>query len=311
MRSEYDAGPGFTMQALNRSIRSRVSGLAALIALASLAALAQAHPGVGIVRDSHGNVYYTDLKQVWRIAPDGKTSVVVRDVHTHELWLDAEDNLYGEQLWYQGDATKKWAHRVWRLKPDGSLGDVVPARDGLLAEDFSFVRDRAGNMYWAEHGEKPALKRRAPDGTVRALVSEGLREVGWMTSTPDGVLYLMDQGDLRRVTKDGKLETVVERLSGIDPPPARLSERNYHMGLWLDPSGRICVAVGEESLVLAVDSQGKREIVARTPQGWRPSGGLYDKSGELWLLEYSSTNAVRVRHLAREGQEQVFGEETH
>ncbi len=55
----------------------------------------QAHPGVGIVKDSKGNIYYTDLKQVWKITKGNKT-VVVPDVHTHELYVDQNDNLYGE-----------------------------------------------------------------------------------------------------------------------------------------------------------------------------------------------------------------------
>lgn len=32
-----------------------------------------AHPGIGIVMDSKGNVFYTDLKQVWKIDPLGKS----------------------------------------------------------------------------------------------------------------------------------------------------------------------------------------------------------------------------------------------
>jgi len=43
------------------------------------------HPGIGIVKDSKGNIYYTDLSRVWKIAPDGKRSAVVNKVHTHEL----------------------------------------------------------------------------------------------------------------------------------------------------------------------------------------------------------------------------------
>lgn len=117
--------------------------------------IAAAHPGVGIVMDSKGNVYYTDLKQVWRIAPDGKRSIAVRDVHTHELYIDRQDNLYGEHLWYEGDATKKWGHRVWRLSPDGTLTDIIPARRGFLDDydDFHFVHDQNGTMYWAVRGD--------------------------------------------------------------------------------------------------------------------------------------------------------------
>ncbi len=50
-----------------------------------MSATAFAHPGVGIVIDSRGNVFYTDLRQVWRIAADGSKSVAVLNVHSHEL----------------------------------------------------------------------------------------------------------------------------------------------------------------------------------------------------------------------------------
>src|SRR5262245_11944156 len=120
---------------------------------------APGHPGVGIVQDSRGNVFFTDTKQVWKITPDGKKSVAVAGVHTHELCLDAKDNLYGEHLWYEGDAIKKWGHRIWCRKPDGIVSDVFPAREGFL-KDYSFVRDRADNMYWADRGQVTVIKKR-------------------------------------------------------------------------------------------------------------------------------------------------------
>jgi hypothetical protein len=104
--------------------------------------------------DSRGSVYYTDLKQVWKLSPDGSKSVVVPRVHTHELFIDFQDNLYGEHLWYEGEATKTWGHRVWRLAADGTRTDVIPARAGFREDrgDFSFVRDAKGSMYWADFG---------------------------------------------------------------------------------------------------------------------------------------------------------------
>jgi hypothetical protein len=39
-------------------------------AVVLFAAAAHGHPGVGIVQDSRGNVFFTDLKQVWKIAHD-------------------------------------------------------------------------------------------------------------------------------------------------------------------------------------------------------------------------------------------------
>jgi hypothetical protein len=92
---------------------------AIILAALVLPAAAMAHPGVGIVEDSAGNVFYTDLAQVWRIAPDGTKTVAVPKVHTHELAIDADNTLYGEHLWYNGETANTWGHRVWKRAPDG------------------------------------------------------------------------------------------------------------------------------------------------------------------------------------------------
>ena len=278
--------------------------LGLLILLLSVAT-AQAHPGVAIVQDSRGNVFFTDTKQVWKITPDGKKSVAVADVHTHELCLDAQDNLYGEHLWYEGDATKKWGHRVWRLKPDGTVSAVIPAREGFL-KDYSFVRDRVGNMYWADRGKETVIKKRSPDGKIATHATADFRAVQRMAARPDGTLFLMDAGNLRRISPEAKVTTVAAKLSEQKTPPAKVAELNYHMGLWTDGEGHVYVAVAEERLVLRVDAEGKAKVVARSGEPWSPSGGMLDRDGNLWLLEYDSANSVRVRRIDRDGRERIF-----
>lgn len=140
-----------------------------------------AHPSVSVVFDSKGNLYYSDLKQVWRLAPDGKLTIAVPGVHTHELAIDAQDNLYGEHLWYEGEKTDKWGHYVWRRSPDGRVTKVIPPREGFL-RDYSFVRDAAGNMYWASSG---SIRRRTPNGAI-TTIARGLNKVRWMTVSARG-----------------------------------------------------------------------------------------------------------------------------
>ncbi len=286
-----------------------MKNLLGVLVLLLFVARAQAHPGVGIVQDSRGNVFFTDTKRVWKITPDGKKSVAVADVHTHELCLDAKDNLYGEHLWYEGDATKKWGHRVWCLKPDGTVSDVIPAREGFL-KDYSFVRDRAGNMYWADRGKETVIKKRSPDGKLGTYAAADFRAVQWMTATLDGTLFLMDAGSLRRISPDAKVTTVAAKLSEQKPPPAKVAELNYHMGLWTDGEGRAYVAVAQERVVLRVDTDGEAKVVARSGAPWSPSGGIFDRDGNLWLLEYDSANSVRARRIDHDGGERIFTTDT-
>lgn len=277
-----------------------------LVAAFLVAASASAHPGVGIVRDSRGNIYYTDLKHVWKIAADGTKSIAVPNVHTHELCLDAADNLYGEHLWYEGEATDKWGHYVWRLSPLGELAQIIPPQEGFR-KNYSFVRDRAGNMYWVEGGQPPLLKRRTPDGRISALRGEiGLSNVRWMTATPEGTVYLIDDPDLVRITPDGVVTRVARNLKERSWFQFFVGDHHTLMGLWTDPQGNVYVAVYGARLVKKVSPRGTISAVARSPIPWSPTGGLVAPDGALWLLEYAITGAARVRRLGPDGSERVF-----
>ncbi len=267
---------------------------------------ALAHPGVGIVMDSRGNVYYTDLKQVWKIAPDGKRSVVVPNAHTHELYLDAQDNLYGEHLWYEGEATNKWGHRVWRLRPDGALEEVIPAREGFRT-DYSFVRDAAGNMYWAESGSRVVVRKRAPDGQAQDWGTGAVyHDIRWMTATADGTLFFIDGADLRRIAPDGAVTTVARNLSQRAVTQFFVQDHHVLMGLWTDSPGNVYVAVYAARLVKRVSPSGQVTVAARSPWFWSPTGGMVVPDGDLWLLEYSLANAARVRRIRKDGRETIY-----
>jgi sugar lactone lactonase YvrE len=261
---------------------------AGFAALLFVAVSANAHPGVGIVVDSRGNVFYTDLKQVWRIAPDGEKTVAVPNVHTHELYVDSGDNLYGEHLWYNGERLDTWGSRVWRRTPDGRVVDIVPAHPGFN-DTYSFVRDRAGTMYWAAR-EKNEIQKRTPDGHIVTVARHNFRDVRWMTVTPDGTVYLIDRVDLLRVTPDGRVATVARNVSAG-------SGRHAVMGLWLDRQRNVYAADYSGSKVKRIDPNGRVEVVARSLFPWGPTGGVFDRSGNLWLLEYNILNQARARKI--------------
>jgi sugar lactone lactonase YvrE len=274
----------------------------------ALSAGAFAHPGVGIVEDSRGNVYYTDLNQIWKVAPDGSKSIAVAGVHSHELYLDREDNLFGEHLWYEGEDTDRWAHYVWRLSPDGNLTQVIPETEGFLP-GYSFVRDGSGTMYWAERDEKVVLKKRTAGGEIVAHSEGEFHDPSWITATVGGVLYLMDGGDLIRVSSDGEVAKLAVKLSSKTPPPADVAERFYHMGLWTDSEENIYVAIYREQAVVRVSPDGDISIVTRSAEPWSPTGGICARDGALWILEESidqGSPVSRVRRIGKNGTERAF-----
>jgi len=148
------------------------------------------------------------------------------------------------------------------------------------------------------------------DAKINTHATAEFRMVQWMTATPEGTLFLMDGGDLRRVSPDCKVASVAAKLTEHKTSPAKVSDRNYHMGLWSDAKGAVYVAVAQERLVLQVQADGRTKVFARSGESWSPSGGMFDRDGNLWLLEYDSANAVRARRIDRDGRERIFGTDT-
>lgn len=266
-----------------------------MVVLLSFAGAAFAHPPVSVVIDGRGNVYYSDLERVWRVAPDGSKSVAVPNVHTHELYLDAQGNLFGEHLWYEGERTDKWGHYVWKRDAAGRVTMVIPRTEGFLT-NYSFVRDAAGNMYWAQR-DKGEIRKRAPNGAISRVVGE-LKQMRWMHATPAGTLYVVDGSDLVRV-KDGRATRLARNVMKTSLLRPFVSFQHAVMGIWTDRAENVYYADFAHGEVKRVTQAGQVSTFAKSTQPWSPTGGAFAANGDLWLLETSVTNQVRVRRIAK------------
>ena len=287
----------------------RMSSIAVLatVAVLSLAKGVAAHPPVSVVMDSRGFVYYSDLQNVWRISPTGTRTLAVIGVHTHQLYLDAENRLYGEDA-TNDDATGQPYHRVWRLDPNGTLTDVIPRRAGYLWDygDFGFVHDRMGVAYILQHSGGPALVRVGGTGKVTRTTLPR-PEPGFALPTLDGRVVITAGRDLLRA--DTRRETAIvwkSNLSRLTPRAVEVEDRHALLGLWLDLEGRIYVASYAGAAVIRIDPDGSESVVAHSPEGWAPSGGMAGPDGSMWLLELSPENQVRVRRVMTDGTERVY-----
>lgn len=269
--------------------------LAVTVACMLFATAALAHPPVSVVLDARGNIYYSDLNQVWRLGADGKKSVAVPNVHTHELYLDAAGNLFGEHLWYEGERTDKWGHYVWRRDPAGRVTMVIPRTEGF-PKNYSFARDRAGNHYFAER-ESQTIVKRTPAGRNEVIARGGFRDIRWMNATADGTVYFIDAGELVRITPDRRLTRVARGLAKTTLLRPHIPDRHALMGIWFDRAGNVYLADAAHGEVKRVTPAGKVSTVAKSTLPWSPSGGAFVPNGDLVLLEYSITNAVRVRRV--------------
>jgi hypothetical protein len=258
--------------------------------LLSSAASSIAHPGIAIVKDKKGNIYYTDLSRIWKITADGKRSAVVNNVHSHELHMDTSNTLYGEHLWYNGEHLNTWGHYTWRLAQDGKFDSVIKPTEGFLT-DYSFVRDDAGNMYWVQRFTVSKFKKRTVSGEVITLAEGKFKNVLWMHATNNGVIFFADKQDLYKL-ENGKFSLLAKDIH-------RSGDHDIY-GIWTDKTGNIYVAVRGAQVVKKITADGRVSVFAHSPGNWNPDSGLFDDAGNLWLLESNIVNEVRVRKISRQ-----------
>ena len=270
------------------------------------ASAAFGHPSVSIVMDSKGNVFYSDLKQVWKIDTGGKKTVVVSGVHTHELFLDEGDNLYGEHFWYNGEAAKTWGHYVWKLSPDGKLEKIIPPTEGF-PNDYSFVRDKKGSMYLADRENKcQKVIRINKDGTKIKLGDQCMENIRWMVCNPEGIVYLIDVVDLKKVDQEGVVTVIAEKLADKKFTQPFVDLNHYLSGVSLDKAGNIYVADYSGRQVKKIAQSKQVSVIAETRIPWSPTGSLLASNGDFWVLENSMTNEVRVERITKDGKRIIY-----
>jgi hypothetical protein len=274
----------------------RIFLIACLVAATAVPALA--HPGIGIVKDPRGFVFYTDLTQIWQLDPQGRRSIAVPNVHTHELAIDTGGNLIGEEVRGGGNA---WQHRILRRAPSGQLSDLVPWTDGFW-EKSGLNQDAAANLYWVTCPDRIcSINRRGSDGRIVTLAhsTQFHYPISWLIPGPDGSVYFPDGPDLRRLDASGELTTIA---AGLAPP----RNQNALMGLRVTADGAAYVAVPSRNAVLRVAADGKNSVAARSPALCAPSGILMDADGSIWLLEFDPQNRYQVRHIEPDGKATIY-----
>lgn len=250
------------------------------------------HPGVGIVKDGNGNIYYTDLHQVWKIN-NGKKTIVVPDVHTHELYIDQFDNLYGEGGYYD-DKTAKFYHYLWVLRPNGSIDTVLGMKEAYISQDFSLARDKKNNEFYIKRFLKPQtdtnhIYRKTPNGKEKIFAKGNFKDVNWLHPQNDGSLLYASGNSIFRVDSLGNITTVSNQINNTN------SKKDVLIwGIWQDKSKIVYAAVFSDRSIKKIDFKGSISTVYTSKGGWAPLHGIFDNKNKLWVLEGSDNNDVRV-----------------
>lgn len=252
-----------------------------------------AHPGIGIVKDSKGNIYYTDLEQVWKME-NGNRSVAVPHVHTHELYMDNKDNLYGENLRYSGDRSNKYYHHLWVLQPDGGLDTLIGPVQAYVQTDFSLARDTAGNEYFIKQADSSRIFKKLP-GKKELVFAEGnFAGVTWLHPQKSGSVLLIQKNTVYRIDPNGRSTVVANSIAGKNPTFKFAANNRMAWGVWQDDAENVYIAVFSDQVVKKIDSVGRISNVYRSADNWTPLQGVFDNNHQLWVLEASDKNEVRV-----------------
>jgi sugar lactone lactonase YvrE len=281
---------------------------------------AAAHPAWGIAVDHRGQVYFSDLKTVWKIDAQGKLSVFrAGKDHTHDLNIDEAGNLCGAENSYD-PATQRFFSAVWKMTPAGDFSYLLAPTDNP-PKGTSIWKDRDGNMYLVTNFPERELLvlKRTPNGTVTPLVgssdaAHGFRQgvpynLGGMAIATDGTLYFVHGANVSKLTTNSALtplvrNVVVENASG---KPAGASAL---FGLAVDAQGNVFIADYGNGRILKIAPDGQLATLIRAEESWFPTG-VAVRGGELYILEESHTPAyqpigTRVRKLSPDGRVTVL-----
>jgi hypothetical protein len=268
-----------------------------LIVLALASYTAFAHPGIALVKDSKGNLYYSDLQQVWKIS-GGQRTLAVPNVHTHELYIDAQDNLYGQHEYVMRGTDDRFIHYLWVLRPNGDLDTVMGERESYLEVDFSLARDRWGNEYYTRQflrrRDTINIYKRTPDGRETVFARGNFKGVSWLHPQDDGSLLFVRHNNVYRADSAGNLRVLAQ---GIGNPTASFTFAGNNpivYGLWQDSADNVYAAVFSDQTVRRIAPDGKVSDVYRSSGAWTPIQGIFDNEGRLWVLEASDKNETRL-----------------
>lgn len=253
----------------------------------------QAHPGIGFIYDGNQTIYYTDLQHIWQINTiSGESQIFIENVHSHEIAMDSLGSIYGEHYWYI-ESQVIFKNYVWKKEKSGQFLKVRADQEGEN-EDFSFVRDDNFSGYLITNFGDAFHIIKSTDGQEQILWKGQLNRPTWKTLDQKGRLLFVDYPGVYRLDS-GTLDTLASDLSKSRIPFSMQRDDHHIYGIWTDQSNDVYVAIyGARSIVKIDESSDKPQEIYKSDFFWSPVNGLFDKDGNLWVLETTMTGNVRV-----------------
>ncbi len=283
---------------------------------------ALAHPAWGIVVDNQAQVFVSDLETIWKIDAQGKQSVFRAGVsgrHIHELAIDENGNVYGEDLTYESE-TQRYITAIWKMTPAGGFTYIL-APTSNPPKGISIWKDRNGNTYslqWNNSSDREVLLlKRTPEGNVSTLIGREqsgskfrqvvLSSIGGMAFGADGSLYLTDRTSIQKVTLAGTVTMIARNIAAESSANQKTQSSNTSLsGIAVDSSNNIYAADFGNRRVLKITPNGNTTSLLRAEESWSPSGVAF-RNGDLYILETgNASQRPRIRKLSSDGTVSVL-----
>ncbi len=285
------------------------------------------HPAWGIVVDRQNQIYFSDLKTVYKIDVQGELSIfraAVSGRHVHDLAVDENDNIYGLDNSYEPQ-TQKFFRAIWKMSSKGEFTEIVPLTENLPI-GMSIWRDFEGNTFSVEpyNNEKRESKifKRTLQGKTTLFaggnfgyldgkkVNAKFGTIIDMTFAIDGSIYLTDSDIIRRINKNGKVSTIFRPQTQQNPKTIDSSSRKL-FGLAVDRQNNVFVADFGNRQLLKINSKAEVSTLLNSETDWSPLG-VATLGDEVYVLEgrplsSSKHTGNRVLKISSDNKSTVIG----
>lgn len=258
----------------------------------------KAHPGIALVYDKKHTVYFTDLEHVWKVdTRTGTSEIFIRDIHTHELYLDQNGLLYGEHYWYKA-SEEIFMHYIWRSDSTGNIQIILPEIEGEN-DRFSFVRNQfAEPIEIIARDGNHDIVHTIGDSTITWHTLE-LNNPGWRFLTHNNEFVITDYPAVYGATQDS-LWLITDRIRDKRFPFSIQSDDHSLYGIWEDRAHNLYIAAYGGRSIFKILPSGHHRRILTTGFLWSPLNGVFDQDENLWLLESNMFGEARVRKILKE-----------
>ncbi len=236
---------------------------------------ASAHPGSAIAVDAKGIIYFVDTGSgVYRVDAGGKLTRIPGPAF-HWMALDSDG---------------RFAKTQWPSIPGAEFKRTEGNPGLILSSDYSATIGRDGAFYFAHAGR--ITKVNADGSTKQVVVLPGsIQWVNGLAPGPGGALYYTENTAVRRLTTDGRVETVASNVTVRDcerTPSDDVDLGAYLRGLHVMADGTVYVAASGCGALLKITPAGAVTTILRMHAPWSPTAvTAYGKT--LYVLEYLHT----------------------